>query len=46
MPNLYKIAKRINNEIIEIRRELEEKNLRILYHNAEYKEIIKEIRFL
>ena len=45
VPNLYKIAKRINNEIIEIRRELEEKNLRILYHNAEYKEIIREIRF-
>ena len=44
VPNLYKIAKRINSEIIEIRRELEEQNLRILYHNVEYKEIIRDIK--
>lgn len=41
VPKLYKISNLINKELIEIRRELEENNLRIIYKNTEYKELIK-----
>ena len=34
----------INKELIEIRRELEEKSLRITYHNIQYKELIKAMK--
>lgn len=41
---LYKICNSINKELIEIRRELEEKNINSLYNNVEYKELIKLLR--
>lgn len=44
VPNLYKAVNLINKELIEIRRELEENNLKILYKNVEYKELIKSMR--
>lgn len=44
VPNLYKISNAINKEIISIRRELEEVDKRSMYHNVEYKELIKLLR--
>ena len=44
VPALYKASNLINKEIIEIRRELEESNLRITYNNIQYKELIKAMK--
>lgn len=44
VPKLYKAVNNINKELIEIRRELEEKNVNVLYHNTEYKELMKLLR--
>ena len=44
VPKLYKVVNNINKELIEIRRELEEKNKNMLYHNVEYKELIKLLK--
>lgn len=44
VPKLYKVVNSINKEFIEIRRELEEKNVNVLYHNVQYKELIKLLR--
>lgn len=44
VPSLYNIVKLINKEMIDIRRELEEKNVMFLYGNTEYKNLIKYIR--
>lgn len=44
VPALYKASNLINKELIEIRRELEEKSLRITYHNIQYKELIKAMK--
>ena len=44
VPKLYKVVNSINKELIEIRRELEERNLNVLYHNVKYKELIKLLR--
>lgn len=44
VPNLYKLSNAINKEMISIRRELEELNKRSMYHNLEYKELIKLLR--
>lgn len=42
--SLYKTVKLINKEIIEIRRQLEEKDVNVLYGNNEYKDLVKCIR--
>lgn len=44
VPNLYKISNAINKEMILIRRELEEVNKNLLYHNVVYKDLIKLLR--
>ncbi len=44
VPNLYNISKLINKEMINIRRDLEEKNIMFLYGNNEYKDLNKYIR--
>ena len=44
VPNLYKISNAINKELILIRRELEEINKDLLYHNMVYKDLIKLLR--
>ena len=44
VPKLYKVANNINKELIEIRRELEERNVNTLYHNVQYKELIKLLK--
>lgn len=44
VPNLYNISKLINREMIDIRRELEEKNIMFLYCNNEYKDLNKYLR--
>ena len=44
VPALYKASNLINKELIEIRRELEESNLRITYNNIQYKELIKAMK--
>ena len=44
VPKLYKVANNINKELIEIRRELEERNVKTLYHNVQYKELIKLLK--
>lgn len=44
VPNLYNISKLINKEMIDIRRELEEKNVMFLYSNNEYKDLNKYLR--
>ena len=41
VPKLYKAANSINKELREIRRELDEKDVNVLYHNVQYKELIK-----
>lgn len=44
VPNLYKISNAINKEMMLIRRELEEVNKNLLYHNVVYKDLIKLLR--
>ena len=44
VPKLYKAANSINKELREIRRELDEKDVNVLYHNVQYKELIKLLR--
>ena len=44
VPKLYKVANNINKELIEIRRELEEKNINVLHQNIKYKELIKLLK--
>lgn len=44
VPNLYKLSNSINKEMIQIRRELEEVNKHVIYHNIEYKDLIKLLR--
>lgn len=43
-PKVYKAINSINKELIEIRRELEEKNVNSLYGNMKHKELIKLLR--
>ena len=44
VPALYKASNLINKELIEIRRELEENSLRVIYKNIQYKELIKAMQ--
>ena len=44
VPALYKSSNLINKELIEIRRELEENSLRVIYKNIQYKELIKAMQ--
>lgn len=44
VPRLYKIIKLVNKEMIDIRRELEEKKVNFLYANNEYKNLVKYLR--
>lgn len=43
-PNLYKVSNAINKEMISIRRELEEVDKKSIYHNIEYKDLIRLLR--